>query len=303
MSIMRHTRSVIFAAILLMSMPAPVYPVSKEMQELQRDIAQLQDQVRTLQSALDQKMATLTVLAQQALDASTKANTNVSVLNAGVTSTLERELHNALTPVAGLAAKVDNTNNDVSEVRSQMADLNNQMNKMMQKLDDLSNNIKVLQAAPAATQPPPPTGAGQSAPPPDAGAVFNNAYRDESSGKLDLAISEYQDFIKFYPDDPNAPRAQYNIGECHYTQQKFELAASEFDSVITRYPDNATLAPQAYFMKGMALRNISKTQAIAAWRKVIEKYPNSDSAANAKQQLHAIGATASAAPPAKKRVK
>ena len=50
--------------------------------------------------------ARLNAATQQALDASTRANTNVSVLNAGVTSTLERELHNALTPIAGLAATV-----------------------------------------------------------------------------------------------------------------------------------------------------------------------------------------------------
>ncbi len=296
---MRFTRSVALAALLMFALPAPVYPVSKEMQELQRDIAQLQDQVRTLQSALDQKMATLQVLAQQALDASTKANTNVSVLNAGVTSTLERELQNKLTPIAGLAAKVDNTNNDVAEVRNQVSDLNNQMNKMMQILQDMSNNIKVLQAAPAATQPPPPA-SGQT-PPPDAGTVFSNAFRDESSGKLDLAIQEYQDFIKFYPDDPNAARAQYNIAECHYTQQKYELAAGEFDSVITKFPESQTLTPQAFFMKGMALKSTNKTQATAAWRAVISKYPGSDAAKQAKNQLTAIGAPVAAAPARKRK--
>ncbi len=283
-------------------LPAPVYPVSKEMQELQRDIAQLQDQVRTLQSALDQKMATLQVLAQQALDASTKANTNVSVLNAGVTSTLERELQNKLTPIAGLAAKVDNTNNDVAEVRNQVSDLNNQMNKMMQILQDMSNNIKVLQAAPAATQPPPPaTGAGQTPPPPDAGTVFNNAYRDETSGKLDLAIQEFQDFIKFYPDNSNAAAAQYNIGDCYYSSLRYDQAASAFDAVITHFPEDPNTTPKAYYMKGMALRNTNKSQAIAAWRAVIAKYPTSDAAKQAKSQLTAIGAAAAAAPARKRK--
>ena len=55
---------------------------------MQRDIAQLQDQVRTLQSGFDQKMAALQTLMQQALDAGNKANTTVSVLNASVTQTL-----------------------------------------------------------------------------------------------------------------------------------------------------------------------------------------------------------------------
>lgn len=260
---------------------------SKEMMELQRDIAQLQDQVRTLQSAIDQKMATLQTLAQQALDASTRANTSVSVLNAGVTSTLERELHNALTPIAGLAAKVDNTNNDVAEVRNSVADLNTKVNRIEQMLADMNANIKVLAAPPVA---PPGPSMGQSAPPPDEGAVFSGAVRDQTGGKLDLAIQEFQDFIKFYPDNPNAARAQYNIGENHYTQQKFDIAAQDFDTVITHYPVDAVLTPQAYFMKGMALKNTNRTAAIAAWRKVYTSFPTSDAAAQAKEQLHAIGA-------------
>jgi len=293
---MRLTRYIVIAALLL---PCSVFGASKEMQELQRDIAQLQDQVRTLQSAIDQKMATLQTLAQQALDASTRANTSVSVLNAGVTSTLERTLHDALTPVAGLAAKVDNTNNDVAEVRNQMSDLNTKVNRMEQVLSEISNNLKVMQAAAVA---PPPPAAGQQAPPPlDAGTVFNTAVRDENGGKLDLAISEYQDFIKFFPDNPNAARAQYNIGNSHYTQQKFDMAAQDFDLVITHYAEDTMLTPQAYFMKGMALKNTNKTSAIATWRQVVAKYPHSDSAAQAKEQLRALGVPVTAAPAPVKR--
>jgi len=266
--------------------PAGSTGASKEMMELQRDIAQLQAQIQTLQSTVDQKMATVQTLAQNTYDTATKANTTVSVLNAGVTSTLERSLHDALTPIAGLAAKVDNTNNDVAEVRNQMADMNNQMNKVIQLLTDISANIKVLQAAPA---PPPGPAAGQSVPPPDASVVFTNAMRDQTAGKLDLAISEYQDFIKFYPDDPNAARAQYNIGENHYTKQNYEQAAQDFDTVITKYPENPVLTPQAYFLKGMALKGTNKAAAIAAWKAVVAKYPTSDSAAQAKEQARAMG--------------
>src|ERR1035438_5243748 len=67
-----------------------LFAISKEEQQMQRDIAQLQSQIQQLQSAFDTQLATLQTLASQALDAAGKANTNVSVLNAGVTSTLER---------------------------------------------------------------------------------------------------------------------------------------------------------------------------------------------------------------------
>ena len=120
---------------------------------MQRDIAQLQDQVRTLQSGFDQKMATIQTLVEQALDAGNKANTSVSVLSANVTQTLDRELKDALRPVAGLTAKVDNSNNDLSDVKNSMADLTTQMNRLQQQLTDINNAIKVIQAPPAAPPP------------------------------------------------------------------------------------------------------------------------------------------------------
>ena len=109
---------------------------------------QLQDQVRMLQSSFDSKMATIQTLIQQALDSATRANTAVSVLSAGVGQTLQRELGDRLTPVAGLSAKVDNAANDVSEVRNTVADLTVQMNKIQQQLSDINNQIKVMQACP-----------------------------------------------------------------------------------------------------------------------------------------------------------
>jgi TolA-binding protein len=129
----------------------------------------------------------------------------------------------------------------------------------------------------------------------DAGSVFNTAVRDENSGKLDQAIQEYQDFIKFFPDNPNAARAQYNIGNSHFTKQQFDVAAQDFDVVITRYPEDSTLTPQAYFMKGMAQKSTNKTAAIATFRQLVSKYPRTDAAAQAKEQLRAMGVTVSAA--------
>ena len=60
----------------------------------------------------------------------------------------------SLTPVAGLASKVDNVTNDVSEVKNSLSDLNTQLNKLRAQLTDINNAIKVLQApAPAPPAP------------------------------------------------------------------------------------------------------------------------------------------------------
>jgi hypothetical protein len=49
----------------LLLIPALSSGANKDIVELQRDIATLQDQVRTMQSKNDEKLATITVLLQQ----------------------------------------------------------------------------------------------------------------------------------------------------------------------------------------------------------------------------------------------
>ena len=124
----------------------------------------------------------------------------------------------------------------------------------------------------------------------------------KTAAKFELAISEYQDFIKYYPDNPNAARAQLNIGQIHYTQQKFELAASDFDVIIAKYPDDTTVTPQAYFLKGMSLKGTKPAEAVKAWREIIKRYPHTDSEAQAKEQLRAMGVSlTTAATPARRK--
>jgi TolA-binding protein len=277
-------------ALSILLFPSAGSPASKEQQEMQRDIAQLQDQVRTLQSGFDQKMSALQTLVQQALDAGNKANTNVSVLNASVTQTLDRELKDALRPVAGLTAKVDNTNNDLSDVRNSMADITSQLNRIQQLLADMNNAIKVIQAPPAA---PPPSNTNPDAVvkrlPPPANVLWEGARGDYNSGKSDLAANDYAEFLRDYPDDPNAPEAQFVIGEIHLGQQKYDQAVMDFDAVLERYPDNK-LTPDAYFMKGMALKQGGhRDLAATEWRTLIKKYPHSDRKNQAVEQLRALG--------------
>jgi tol-pal system protein YbgF len=282
-----------FALFLLLT-PIAGFAASKEQMEMQRDVAQLQDQVRTLQSGFDQQMSMLKTLVEQALEAGNKANTGVSVLTNNVTQTLDRELKDALRPVAGLTAKVDNANNDLSEVKNSMADLTTQMNKLQQQLSDINNAIKVIQAPPAA---PPPSNVNPDVPgaatshgvPPSAKAIFDGASSDYSSGKSDLAAGEFADFVRLYPDDPRAPDAQFYVGLTHYGQQKYDQAAMDFDVVLERFPENSR-TPDAYFMKGKALKSGGQRDAAATvWRTLIKKYPRSDAATQATDQLKAMG--------------
>jgi TolA-binding protein len=287
---------VIVLATLLASPAA--FPASREQQEMQRDIAQLQDQVRALQSGFDQKMAALQTLVQQAVDAGQKANVSANVLSSTVTQTLEREITNRLTPVAGVSSKVDNLANDLAEVKNSLADLNSQMNKLRAQLTDVNNAVKIIQV-PAA--PPPGPSANGAAPPVPATALFANALGDYSSGKSDLALSEFSDYLKYYPNESNAATALSYIGRIHMAQGKYDMAVVDFDSILERFPEGPD-TPDAWIMKGMALKQGGhRDDAAKEFRALYKKSPKSPQGIQAADQLKAMGLSVGAAAPAARR--
>lgn len=282
-----------------------VFAASKEQQEMQRDIAQLQDQVRTLQSTVDQQMATIKTLLEQSVDAGNKNSSGLSVLSNNLTQAVK----DALRPVANLTAKVDNANNDISDVRNAMADLNTQMNKLQQQLADINNAIKVLQAPPAAPPPavggsdvlPQGSGAAASGPPPSAKSIFDAASGDYSRSNSDLAANEFAEFVRLYPDDARASEAQFYIGMVHYGQMKYDQAVMDFDAVLERFQESSK-TPDAYFMKGKALKAAGQRDAaVTVWRSLIKKYPHSDMADQAKDQITAMGLRVTPAASARKK--
>jgi TolA-binding protein len=273
---------------------------NKDMEELQRDVADLSDQVKTIQKTLDSKVAALQTLVQQALDTANKTNTSVSNLNIGMMQTMQtalKGLSDQLNGVTNLSVKVENTSNDVADLHSAVASLVVTVNKEQQQLNDILNQVKLLQAPPA-----PPPGAdsagapaGASGPPPTGQTLFNNAFRDQSSGKLEIAVSEYSEFLRLYPDDPNAIKARYNIGDIYYGEGKATDAVKAFNDATEQYPDDTVTLPGVYYMKGLALKKAKQpTAAIATFRDVIRKFPHSPEATQARAQLTELGASASA---------
>src|ERR1700692_672958 len=141
--------------------PSVVFGANKDIVELQRDLATLQDQVRTLQSSTDQKLAGITVLLQQTLDASNGAKSAVAVLDARINDKLEKQGISVVQPVAVISAKVDQMSNDFGGMKDSLNDVVSRMGKLEQKLVELNNTIRTIQAPPPA---PSPTGPTASAP-------------------------------------------------------------------------------------------------------------------------------------------
>jgi TolA-binding protein len=287
----------------LLAAPALSFAASKEIVDLQRDVALLQQQLRDLQRSQDEKFAGLMELARQAVDGSNKANTGTAVIQNSLGKNLEDLQRQVVGPVVGLGTRMDNMSNDVRTLQQAVSDMASLMAKMQTQLNDINDRLKVMSAPPLqAPQQSGPggggtPGGGEGAPMP-AMDLYNNAMRDKGSGKLELALSEFGDYLKYYPTGDLAPNSQFYIGMIHFGQGNYEAAASEFDMVLEKYQENSK-TKEARLYKGRSLVKIPghKTEGADEFAELIKRYPTSDEAKQACSERMALGLRC-AAPPA-----
>lgn len=272
-------------AVLAIAASVSCFGASKEMVELQRDVAQLQDQVTRIQRTLDEKLAALLVLTQQAQENSSRAAGSVQSMPAEMSNRIGDQLR----PVLAVGQKVDGMQQEIQGLHDSVSELTARLERIDAKLTDVSNKITLL------AQPPAPPPNGTSAPPPglNASDLFANAQRDQQSGSFPMALKEYEDYLKYFgKTTEQAPEAQFNIGQIYYNQGDMENAAQAFDTVLEQYPDNPE-TPNAYYMKAMALYKAGQRQAaIDCFKDLIAKYPHTDQATKARNQLKTLGVAA-----------
>jgi tol-pal system protein YbgF len=271
--------------ILILS-AVPAFSQKEKIAEIQRDILLMQDQIRSLQRSQDEKMAAMQVLVQQILDSANKANTAVAVLDSAMRERMKEQEKMLVGPVAGVGAKVDTMSNDFAGVREAVTDLSSRMGKLQNQISDINSAIKVL-----ATPKLPPPDAAPAAPAVSAEALYNGAMRDKSAGNSDLAIEQFQNYLKLFGNTDLAPNAQYYIGEIKYLRGDLDGALMAFDTLLEKYPDNPKTS-DAMLQKGRALVKAGfKAEARQEFTSLVKKFPTHDNAAKARTELAALNAT------------
>jgi tol-pal system protein YbgF len=130
-----------------------------------------------------------------------------------------------------------------------------------------------------ATLPPVPGGA------PLPGELFSQAYADYTRGQYDLALSEFREYVKRFPDTERSDDAQYWIGVCLAGKQQFAEAIEAWEQLLQAFPSSDKL-PDAYVKKGGALERLGKKrEALAQYRYVVEHYPNAPAAKIARDKI------------------
>lgn len=310
----RNLRLAAITAACVLLAPSPAaFAANKDMIQLQTQVQQLQDAVARLQQSNDERMGVLKDLIQQNSDSVNKMSSAVDAL--------QKQLQ---TQQEGQGGKMDQVSGQVQSLNDSLDEIKARLGRLEKTLQDIQSQQQSIGAnmqgqpssvssapdtsAPAPAPPPPaPTRKGKPsaaipqassdmapAPAPSTTAppiddLYKTALGDYMAAKYSLAASEFGDVIRFYADSPLAGNANYYQGEIEYRAGKFANAVKSYDNVLDQYPDSNKV-PVSHLHKGQALLELKQNEAgIRELRILIQRFPNSPEAMQARSKLNGMG--------------
>jgi tol-pal system protein YbgF len=274
--------------------PRPAEAVARELIELQRDVTSLLQGQKDLATQVTQDHTGMRTIVDQ-------TNSSLGKLE-GTMGSLQKSVQDVQ---ANSGARLDTMSTQVQGLSDNLEEIKSRLGKLNQQLVDLQNSVQSVDAKISGTAPATSTGTANptastgssSAVPggaPSADTLYSNGLRDITSGKYDLARSEFQDYLKYYADTDLASNAQFYLGEIAYSQKNYGQAVGEYDKVLSNYPKSFKLAP-ARLKKGMALIELGqKTSAVRELREVVRRYPGTEEDRRARAKLKELGAAVTA---------
>ena len=293
----------------------PTGAVSKDMIQLQEQVTQLLQGQRDLRSAIDSNNATLRTLVQQSLDATNQLNSQMGILQKSV----QEATANSGSRIDTMSTQTQGLSDNMQDVQARVAKLGQQMNDIQGLLQSIDGKISGGASSPQSgysgapgpgsvqsTQPNP--GSSQSQQPANpvptmpaisADTLYQNALRDFSTGKYDLARQEFGDYIKNFPTNDLASNAQFYLGEISYAQGDYQDAIAQYEIVSGNYPKSFKLAA-ALLKKAFAEVELGmKSTGIRDLREVLRRFPGSDESRRAQAKLKELGVATTPRAPAR----
>jgi len=306
----------LFAAIILCGSPA--FAVNKDMVQLQTQIQQLQDAVARLQQSNDERMGVMKDLIQQSADSVNRMSVTLDALHKQMQTQQEAQsgkIDQVSGQIQSLNDSVDEIKTRIGSLQKLIQDVQGQQQSMSATIQNQPQSSGSASPAPVSPQPEaPPTPApivrkgkpsagvplaaepnasagpaGSSVPPAD--ELYKTALGDYMAAKYALAASEFSDVVKNYPDNPLSGNSFYYQAEIDYRGGRYPAAVAAYDSVLEKYSDSNKV-PVSHLHKGMALVALNQKDAgVREFRTLIQRFPNSPEAMQARSKLSGMGVT------------
>lgn len=279
--------------------PQPAGAVSKEMIQLQQQVAQLLQAQQDLRTAVDSNSAMLKTLVQQSLDSVSQLHSQMGALQ----KTVQEVQANTGSRIDTMTQQTQGLSDNLQDVQARVGKLSQQVTDMQNLLQSIDAKVSGGAPAGAAAGMTPGTTPGMAPaamPPISADTLYQNALRDLTGGKYDLSRQEFSDYIRNFPANDLASNAQFYLGEIAYAQNDFKGAIAAYDTVLTNYPKSFKLAA-SLLKKGMAEVELGlKASATRDLREVVRRFPGSEEARRAQAKLHDLGAATTSRTPARR---
>ncbi|WP_420266549.1 tol-pal system protein YbgF [Candidatus Magnetominusculus dajiuhuensis] len=232
-------------------------------------------------------------------------------LNSKATN-LSRELQQLYGRVEERKFYVDHA---LAEAKAERDLLKTQLEMVTSEIGDLRGRIERIEAAmqkkgiaisrpePVPTQKPPVTSSKEpptDAPPPPSSepppaqqtspkAMYDEAMKDFNGGKYKESREKFNRIVKEFPTSSLAASGNFWIGETYFKEGSYEDAILSYDIVVKKYP-NSDKVPAAKLKQALAFIEIKDPKpARTILQQIIDDYPHTPEAEQAKKQLQLIG--------------
>ena len=275
------SRSLAIVALCGAALLPAAHAQRKELIQIQRDMALLQDILRQNERAGSERLAGLEALIKQSAEKQDKLSAGQAVIERNLAA-----LDDALTESQrSTTAKVDSLTEQFGALRATVEEMGAAVERLQADVRDIKTHLTTL--------PPPIEGEegeeGQASAVQASEAIFEGGLGDYLRGNLDNARGQFMDYLALYPTHSKAGESQYYLAETYYSAADYEEAARQFDQVYKRYP-LSPMAPDSLYKMGMSLKNLRtrNDEAIRAFESVIERFPDSDVTRLAVPELNSL---------------
>lgn len=255
-----------------------------QLSQIQKDLADVRQQLRRVQTDQSQAMEKLADLEAKTDEQSSRVDR---------------------AEIADLSVRVEQLGRDAAITDERLRDLDSRVDRVVREVDQNRQRPRVgVVAPPPVTEPgsattggdgetsgPVASGGGPTEAVPDPEELYNTAYADFSKGNYGLAVSGFEEYQEKFPETALADNALYWVGECYFSQGNFPQAIKAFDRLLELYPDSDKAAA-GNLKKAMAFLEQNQIgQAIVQFRYVDSTFPGSDEAKIARDKLTSLGAS------------
>ena len=194
----------------------------------------------------------------------------------------------------------NSTKTELAEITLQLKELKSQVVKMaaseketmskndqlQERLNNLSNKLEQVEATRRSSvielvnQDSPPESREESVQ-----AAYTKAFGLFSANSFRAAADAFEAFIASYPESEYASNARYWLAECYFSEERYKEAVASFTKVIESKPSEKR-GSDAMLKTGLSWYKLNdQEKGDLTLRALIEKYPQSEAALQAREQL------------------